>query len=144
MGYFSDSGGVAFTGDFDIIIMDNLWWVIAEHENFVSRVRDEEEISLFALVSVFLANMFDDTTWGLTSNHELEMLFAATSLERNNVIVMHLLDSKKVFGKRNIVFKATSVKVGDTEDAAAVFGGLFFVITTFCLDVVFVHAYIIT
>ena len=91
---FGDGGRVAFTGDFDVVVLDDFGRIVAKHEDFVSRAGNEEEVGLFAFVSIFLANAFDDTARSLAGDHKLIMLFAATGLERNDVIMVHLLDGE--------------------------------------------------
>ncbi len=141
---FGDGGGVAFAGDFDVIILDDFGWIIAEHEDFVGGAGNKEEVGLLAFVGVFLAHAFDDAARGLTGDHELIMLFAATGLEGDNKIMVHLFDSEEVFSKGDCIFEFAGIKIGKTKDATAVRGGLFFVFAAFLLNVAFVHVYIIT
>lgn len=140
---FGDGGRVAFTGDFDVVVLDNFGWVITKHEDFVSGAGNEEEVGLFAFVSIFLADAFNDTARSLAGDHELIMLFAATGLEGNNVIMMHLFNSEKIFGEGDFIFEFTGVKIREAKNTTAVCGGLFFVVAALDLYIIFVHASII-
>ena len=91
---FGDGGRVAFAGDFDVVVLDDFGRIVAQHEDFVSGAGNEEEVGFLTFVSIFLANAFDDTARSLAGDHKLIMLFAATGLERNDVIMVHLLDGE--------------------------------------------------
>ena len=77
---FGDGFRIAVAGNFDIVVMDLLRRVIAEHENFVGGTRNEEEVDFFTFVGVILAYAFDDGTGCLAGDHELIVFFAAASL----------------------------------------------------------------
>ena len=140
---FGDGGRVTFTGDFDVVVVDDFGWVVAKHEDFIGGAGNEEEVGLLALVGVFLTNAFNDTARSLAGDHKLIMLFAATGLERNDVIMVHLLNGEKIFGEGDFVFEFTGVKIWETKNTTAVCGGLFFVVAALDLYVIFVHASII-
>lgn len=141
---FGDGGGVAFAGDFDVVVLDDFGRIITEHEDFVGGAGNKEEVGFLTFVGVFLAHAFDDAARGLTGDHELIMFFAATGLEGDNKIMVHLLDGEKILSEGDFIFEFAGVKIGETKDATAVRGGLFFVFTAFLLNVAFVHVYIIT
>ena len=143
LGDFGDGGGVTFAGDFDVVVMNLLGGIVAEHENFVGGIGNEEEVGFFAFVGVGLAEFFDDGARGLAGNHELVVLFATALLEGDNIIVVHLLDVEDVGGERDGLFEFAGVEIGKTENAGTLAGGLLFIVATFLLYFLFVHIIII-
>ena len=88
----SKSFRITIASDTDVVIMNLPWRIIAEHENLISAVWNEEEINSITINVELLAEFLDSTAGGLTGDHELIREAVATFLERKDVVAMHSLD----------------------------------------------------
>ena len=68
------------------------WRIIAEHENLIGAVWNEEEVDSITVNIEFLAEFLDGTAGSLTGDHELIREAVAAFLERKDVVAMHSWD----------------------------------------------------
>ncbi len=67
---------------------------------------------MLALVDVFFAEFGNETVRSLASDHEAEGELFGPGLERDDEILVHLVDGENVGDEGDGVFKITGVEIG--------------------------------
>lgn len=139
LGDGGNSFRVTLVGNLDVVVVDLLGRVVAEHKSAIGGEGDEEEIDVLASIGVFGAELLDGGARSLAGDEELVVLFPVALLERENELLVHLLNGEEAINQGHSVNEGADVEVGEPEELGTVLSGGFFVVATMLLALFFVH-----
>src|SRR5690606_23446693 len=106
-----------FFGDLNIVIDDYSWWVIAAHERFKTTRTDKEELGTESSIAILRLQLCHERLRCLRSDAKSVWYFLGANTKRDKLTFIHLLDSKNIFGKRQVLFDFPGIQILKTDDS---------------------------